>query len=79
MPPSSYGPGVAEHLTGTHLMFNLHYQANGQATTDKTRVGIWLAEGSRHARDRRGLAAAASVTKRSSSTARSSPDDFPPR
>ena len=29
----SYGPGVAEHLTGTHLMFNLHYQANGKATT----------------------------------------------
>ena len=41
----SYGPGVAEHLTGTHLMFNLHYQANGQATTDKTRVGLWLQKG----------------------------------
>jgi hypothetical protein len=41
----SYAPGVAEHLTGTHLMFNLHYQANGKATTDKTRVGIWFAKG----------------------------------
>ena len=41
----TYGPGVAEHLTGTHLMFNLHYQANGHATTDKTRVGIWLQKG----------------------------------
>ena len=25
--------------------FNLHYQANGHATTDKTRVGIWLQKG----------------------------------
>ena len=41
----SYGPGVAEHLVGTHLMFNLHYQTNGKATTDKTRVGLWLAKG----------------------------------
>jgi len=41
----SYAPGVAEHLTGTHLMFNLHYQASGKATTDKTRVGIWFAKG----------------------------------
>ena len=41
----TYGPGVAEHLSGTHLMFNLHYQANGHATTDKTRVGLWLQKG----------------------------------
>jgi hypothetical protein len=41
----SYGPGVAEHLTGTHLLFNLHYQANGKASTDKTRVGLWFARG----------------------------------
>jgi hypothetical protein len=26
-------------------MFNLHYQANGKASTDKTRVGLWLAKG----------------------------------
>jgi hypothetical protein len=38
----TYGPGVAEHISGTHLLFNLHYQANGHATTDKTRVGLWL-------------------------------------
>jgi hypothetical protein len=38
----TYGPGVAERISGTHLMFNLHYQPNGHATTDKTRVGIWL-------------------------------------
>ncbi len=41
----TYGPGVAERISGTHLMFNLHYQANGHATTDKTRVGIWLQKG----------------------------------
>ena len=38
----TYGPGAAERISGTHLMFNLHYQPNGHATTDKTRVGIWL-------------------------------------
>jgi hypothetical protein len=38
----TYGPGVAERISGTHLMFNLHYQPNGHATTDRTRVGIWL-------------------------------------
>ena len=38
----TYGPGVADRLSGTHLSFNLHYQPNGHATTDKTRVGIWL-------------------------------------
>jgi hypothetical protein len=36
---------VAERISGTHLMFNLHYQANGRATTDRTRVGIWLQKG----------------------------------
>ena len=41
----TYGPGAAERISGTHLMFNLHYQANGHATTDKTRVGIWLQKG----------------------------------
>jgi hypothetical protein len=41
----SYGPGVAEHIMGTHFLFNLHYQANGHATTDKTRVGLWLHKG----------------------------------
>jgi hypothetical protein len=41
----SYGPGVAERIHGTHLMFNLHYQANGHATTDRTRVGLWLQKG----------------------------------
>jgi hypothetical protein len=41
----TYGPGVAERISGTHLMFNIHYQANGHATTDKTRVGIWLQKG----------------------------------
>jgi hypothetical protein len=41
----SYGPGVAERISGTHLMFNIHYQANGRATTDKTRLGIWLQPG----------------------------------
>jgi hypothetical protein len=40
-----YGPGAAERIHGTHLLFNLHYQANGHATTDKTRVGIWLQKG----------------------------------
>jgi hypothetical protein len=38
-------PGVAERLSGTHLSFNVHYQSNGQATTDKTRVGLWLQKG----------------------------------
>jgi hypothetical protein len=38
----SYGPGAAERISGTHLLFNLHYQSNGHETTDKTRVGIWL-------------------------------------
>jgi len=38
----SYGPGVAERVSGTHLVFNIHYQPNGRATTDKTRVGLWL-------------------------------------
>jgi len=40
-----YGPGAAERIHGTHLLFNLHYQANGHATTDRTRVGIWLQKG----------------------------------
>ena len=40
-----YGPGAAERISGTHLSFNVHYQANGRATTDKTRVGIWLQKG----------------------------------
>jgi len=40
-----YGPGVDERISGTHLMFNIHYQANGRATTDKTRLGIWLQKG----------------------------------
>jgi hypothetical protein len=38
-------PGVAERLSGTHLSFNLHYQSNGQAATDITRVGLWLQKG----------------------------------
>src|SRR4029077_13088935 len=38
-------PGVAERLSGTHLSFNLHYQSNGQASTDVTRVGLWLQKG----------------------------------
>ena len=37
--------GVAEHITGTHFMFNLHYQATGKATTDRTRIGLWLQKG----------------------------------
>ena len=41
----TYGPGVAERIHGTHLMFNLHYQTNGHATTDKTRIGLWLQKG----------------------------------
>jgi hypothetical protein len=41
----TYGPGVAERLHGTHLAFNLHYQSNGHASTDKTRIGIWLQRG----------------------------------
>ena len=43
--PVSYGPGIADRIGGTHLVFNLHYQANGAATTDKTRIGIWLHRG----------------------------------
>ena len=38
----TYGPGVAQRISGTHLMFNLHYQPNGHATTDRTRLGIWF-------------------------------------
>lgn len=38
----TYGPGVAQRISGTHLLFNLHYQPNGHATTDKTRLGLWL-------------------------------------
>ena len=41
----TYGPGAAERISGTHLLFNLHYQTNGHETTDKTRVGIWLQKG----------------------------------
>ena len=41
----TYGPGVADRISGTHLLFNLHYQANGHATTDKTRLGLWLQKG----------------------------------
>lgn len=41
----TYGPGVAQHITGTHLLFNLHYQANGHESTDKTRIGLWLQKG----------------------------------
>jgi len=40
--PTIYPPGAAERISGTHLNFNLHYQANGRATTDKTRLGLWL-------------------------------------
>jgi hypothetical protein len=43
--PVRYGPGIADRIGGTHLVFNLHYQANGTATTDKTRIGIWLHRG----------------------------------
>jgi hypothetical protein len=41
----TYGPGVAQRISGTHFLFNLHYQANGHATTDKTRIGLWLQKG----------------------------------
>jgi hypothetical protein len=37
--------GVAERISATHMLFNLHYQPNGQATTDTTRVGLWLQKG----------------------------------
>ena len=37
-----YGPGVAQRLHGTHLSINLHYQPNGHATTDRTRIGLWF-------------------------------------
>ena len=40
-----YPEGVAAHIIGTHFMFNLHYQATGRATTDKTRIGLWLQKG----------------------------------
>jgi len=40
--PASYGPDVAERISGTHFVFNIHYQANGHATTDKSRIGLWL-------------------------------------
>jgi len=40
-----YPPGVAERISGTHLNFNLHYQPSGKATTDKTRIGLWLQKG----------------------------------
>jgi hypothetical protein len=43
--PVSYGPGIADRIGGTHLVFNLHYQPNGTPTTDKTRIGIWLHRG----------------------------------
>ena len=41
----TYGPGVAARLSGNYLLFNLHYQPNGHATTDRTRVGLWLQKG----------------------------------
>jgi len=40
--PLIYGPGVAERISGTHLVFNIHYQSNGSPTTDKSRIGLWL-------------------------------------
>ena len=39
---NSFGPEIGERITGTHLVFNIHYQANGRETTDKSRVGLWL-------------------------------------
>src|SRR4029453_2019117 len=38
----TFGPGMAQRLSGTHLRFNLHYQANGRGATDRTRLGLWL-------------------------------------
>jgi hypothetical protein len=43
--PMSYGPDIAERISGTHFVFNIHYQANGHAVTDKSRVGLWLQRG----------------------------------
>jgi hypothetical protein len=40
--PISYGPDVAERISGTHLAFNIHYQANGKETTNKSRIGLWF-------------------------------------
>ena len=37
--------GVAERISGSHFMFNLHYQPSGRATTDRTRIGLWLQKG----------------------------------
>ena len=45
MQPSATGQASASASPARISLFNLHYQANGHATTDKTRVGLWLQKG----------------------------------
>jgi len=40
--PVAFGSEIADRISGTHLVFNIHYQANGRETRDKSRVGLWL-------------------------------------
>lgn len=44
-PAGSFEPGVARFLPkGSQIFFEMHYTTNGRATTDRTRLGLVLAE-----------------------------------
>jgi hypothetical protein len=41
-----FRPGTAKRIAGDHyIRFNTHYQPNGAATTDRSKLGIWWAKG----------------------------------
>ncbi len=46
MPPVQYPEGMGRRVARTtKLLVNMHYQPNGVATTDKTRIGLYFGEG----------------------------------
>lgn len=45
-PAGSFEPGVARFVPkGSKIFFEMHYTTNGRATTDRTRLGLVLADG----------------------------------
>jgi hypothetical protein len=39
-------PGTAKRISAGHwIRFNIHFQPNGVATTDRSKLGVWLAKG----------------------------------
>jgi hypothetical protein len=41
-----FRPGTAKRIAGNHyIRFNTHYQPNGTATTDRSKLGVWWAKG----------------------------------